>query len=163
MSRLRSKQAACGAAAIVMLWTTAGYAQQDKPAKPSGSYVDGVWVENYVYEPKLISAQDLKKLIDEKSTDIVIVDTAAPLVFQEEHIPGAVNFPYAPALPQPVTLPRTRTLVIYCACNAEEESRDTARKLTEFGYQNIKVLKGGWFGWLDLGYQTEAKVGKADR
>ena len=102
-------------------------------------------MENYVYEPKFISAQELKKLIDEKSKDIVIVDTAAPLIFEEEHIPGAVNFPYGPALPQPITLPRNKTLVIYCACNAEEESIDTAKKLTEYGYQNIKDPQG----WLD--------------
>jgi rhodanese-related sulfurtransferase len=149
------------AAAIAMLVATAGYAQE-KP-KASGSYVDGVFVENYVYEPKLISAPELKKLVAEKSKDIVIVDTAAALIFEEQHIPGAVNLPYAPMLPQPLTLPRTKTLVIYCACNAEEESRDTAKKLTEFGYQNIKVLKGGWFGWLDLGYEIEGKAGKADR
>ena len=161
MLRHRSKQAACLAAGIAMLWATAGYAQE-KP-KPSGSYIDGVWVENYVYKPNFISAQELKKLIDEKSKDIVIVDTAATLIFEDEHVPGAVNFPYAPTLPQPVTLPRNKTLVIYCACNAEEESIDTAKKLSEFGYQNIKVLKGGWFGWLNLGYPTEPKVGKASR
>jgi 3-mercaptopyruvate sulfurtransferase SseA len=42
---------------------------------------------------------ELKKLIDEKSKDIVIVDTAAALIFDEQHIPGAVNFPHAPTLP----------------------------------------------------------------
>jgi thiol-disulfide isomerase/thioredoxin/rhodanese-related sulfurtransferase len=142
------------AAAIALLWTAAGYTQEPppKPPKPTGSYVDGVFVENYVYKPNFISAQELKKLIDEKSKDIVIVDTAAAVIFDEQHIPGAVNFPYAPTLPQPITLPRTKTLVIYCACNAEEESIDTAKKLTEYGYQNLKVLKGGWSGWLDLGY-----------
>jgi rhodanese-related sulfurtransferase len=153
MVKHRSKHAACLAAGIALLWATAGYAQE-KPAKPSGSYVDGVFVENYVYEPTFISAKDLKKLIDEKSKDIVIVDTAADLIFEEEHIPGAVNLSFAPTLPQPITLPRNKKLIIYCACNAEEESIDTARKLTEYGYQNVTVLKGGWFGWLDAGYET---------
>src|SRR3954453_5035061 len=153
----RSKPPACLAAAIAIFWATEGYAQ-DKPEKPAGSYIDGVYVENYVYKPNFISAQELKKLIDEKSKDIVIVDTAAALIFEEQHIPGAVDFPYAPTLPQPITLPRTKTLVIYCACNAEEESVDTAKKLSEYGYQNVKVLKGGWSGWLALGYQTQTKV-----
>jgi len=148
------------AAAIAMLWATAGYTQE-KPVKPAGSYIDGVYVENYVYKPNFISAQELKKLIDEKSKDIVIVDTAAVLIFEEQHIPGAVNFPYGPTLPQPITLPRTKTLVIYCACNAEEESIDTARKLSEYGYQNLKVLKGGWAGWLDLGYPIQTKAPSA--
>jgi rhodanese-related sulfurtransferase len=151
------------AAGIAILWATAAYGQEKPKPKPSGSYIDGVWVENYVYQPKFISAQELKKLIDEKSKDIVIVDTAATLIFEDEHVPGAVNLPFGPTLPQPLTLARNKTLVIYCACNAEEESIDTARKLTEFGYQNIKVLKGGWFGWLNLGYPTEPKVGKESR
>ena len=99
MLRHRSKQPACLAAAIALLWTAAGYAQEPPP-KPTGSYVDGVFVENYVYKPNFISAQELKKLIDEKSKDIVIVDTAAAVIFDEQHIPGAVNFPYAPTLSQ---------------------------------------------------------------
>ena len=160
MLKHRSKQAARLAAGIAMLWATAGEAQE-KPAKPSGTYIDGVYVENYVYKPNFISAQELKKLIDEKSKDIVIVDTTAPLIFEEQHLPGAVNVPYAPTLPQPITLPRTKTLVIYCACNAEEESIDTAKKLSEYGYQNVKILKGGWSGWLDLGYQIQTQAPRA--
>jgi rhodanese-related sulfurtransferase len=154
MSTFRIKQPAFFAVAIAMLCATAGYAQEDQ--KP-GSYIDGVFVENYVYKPQFISAPELKKLVDEKSKDIVIVDTAASLIFDEHHIPGSVNFPYAPTLPQPITLPRNKTLVIYCACNAEEESIETASKLSEFGYTNVKVLKGGWMGWVDSGYKIVAK------
>src|SRR5436309_5247321 len=97
MLRHRSKQPACLAAAIAMLWTAAGYTQEN-PVKPTGSYIDGVYVENYVYKPNFISAQELKKLIEEKSKDIVIVDTAAALIFRERHITVALNFPYAPTL-----------------------------------------------------------------
>jgi len=158
MLKRRIRQSVLLAAGIAILWAMAGYAQEEPAEGGSGSYVDGVYVENYVFKPKFISAQDLKKLIDQKSKDIVIVDTAAALMFEEQHIPGAVNFPYAPTLPQPITLPRNKTLVVYCACNAEEESIDTAKKLTEFGYQKIEVLKGGWFGWLDLNYPTEGKA-----
>lgn len=164
--RHRRRHPACLAAGIAMLWVTATYAQEEaseqpepsdqagEQAAPSGTYIDGVFVENYVYQPKFISPEELKKLLDAKSKDIVVVDTAAALVFEEQHIPGAVNLPYAPSLPQPVTLSRTKTLVIYCACNAEEESIDTAKKLVELGYQNIKVLKGGWLKWLDMDYET---------
>jgi rhodanese-related sulfurtransferase len=154
MSIDRNKPPLFVVAAIVLLCATVSYAQEEP--QPAGTYIDGVFVENYVYEPQFISAPELKKLIDAKSKDVVIVDTAVPLIFEEHHIPGAVNFPYASALPQPITLPRNKTLVIYCACNAEEESIETATKLAEYGYQNLKVLKGGWAGWLDLGYKIEA-------
>jgi 3-mercaptopyruvate sulfurtransferase SseA len=32
-----------------------------------------------------------------------------------------------------------------------------ARKLSLVGYLNVKVLKGGWFKWLDLKYKTVSK------
>ena len=51
MSIFRIKQPALFAVAIVMLCATAGYAQEDQ--KP-GSYIDGVFVENYVYKPQFI-------------------------------------------------------------------------------------------------------------
>jgi 3-mercaptopyruvate sulfurtransferase SseA len=32
-----------------------------------------------------------------------------------------------------------------------------ARQLGLLGYRNVKVLKGGWFKWLELKYRTESK------
>jgi 3-mercaptopyruvate sulfurtransferase SseA len=32
-----------------------------------------------------------------------------------------------------------------------------ARQLSLLGYRNVKVLKGGWFKWLDLKYKTASK------
>jgi rhodanese-related sulfurtransferase len=48
--------------------------------------------------------------------------------------------------------------VLYCACVGEEDSLDLAQKLNFAGFTNTKVLEGGWFRWLELGYPT---VGKA--
>jgi len=149
--RTQLRSLAVGAA---MLCATVGYAQEE----PSGSFIDGEYVEGYVYVPEFTSPQELKKLIDEKSTDIVIVDTAAPLIWEEERISGAVNFPWAPTIALPVGLPRDKALVIYCACNDHEDSIDMAEKLTHLGYLNVTVLEGGWFEWLDLGYDTEGSA-----
>ena len=77
---------------------------------------------------------------------MVVVDTAAAApVWEGEHIPGAVNFPYSTNIKAPVPLPRDKTLVIYCACKDHEDSTDVARQLSLLGYRNVKVLKGGWF------------------
>jgi len=117
-----------------------------------GEFVDGEYVEGYTYVPDFMSPEDLKRLIDEKSDEVVIVDTAAELIFEEEHIPGAVNYPWVHELALPVTLPRDKTLVLYCACNDHEDSVDMAKKLSQVGYLDVKVLEGGWFKWLDLEY-----------
>lgn len=157
MMRRRSRQPAYLAAGMAALCVTVGYAT-DAYAQddPFGAFVDGEYVEGYVYVPEFMSTEELNTRIEQGNTgDIVIVDTAPGLVFEEEHIPGAVNFPWAPTLSLPITLPRNKTLVLYCACNDEEDSIDMAQKLAQFGYLNVKVLEGGWFEWLDKGYQTE--------
>jgi len=129
-----------------------------------GTFIDGECVEGYVYVPDFMTPEELKKHIDEHSKDIVIVDTAAPAVWEDEHIPGAVNFPYSKNIKAPVPLPREKTLVIYCACKDHEDSSDVARQLSLLGYRNVKVLRGGWFKWLDLKYKTvsadDEKAGK---
>ncbi len=67
-----------------------------------GTFVDGECVEGYVYVPDYMSPQELKKDIDEHAKDIVIVDTAAPPIWEDEHIPGAVNLPYTKNMTAPV-------------------------------------------------------------
>lgn len=138
---------------IGFLVPASGFAQDCK----NGTFIDGECVENYVYVPDFMTPQDLKKAIDDHSTDIVIVDTAAAPIWEEEHIPGAVNFPYSKNISAPVPLPREKTLVIYCACKDDEDSKDVARQLSLLGYRKVKVLEGGWFKWLDLKYKTVSK------
>ena len=134
----------------LMLFATSGGAQD---FEGEGEFIDGEWVEGYTYVPDFMSPQELKRLIDENSDEIVIVDTAAELIFEEERIPGAINYPWVHELALPVPLPRDKTLVIYCACNDHEDSVDMAKKLSQVGYLDVKVLEGGWFEWLDLDYE----------
>ena len=47
--------------------------------------------------------------------------------------------------------------MIYCACKDHEDSTEMARQLSLLGYRDVKVLKGGWFKWLDLKYKTVSK------
>jgi len=104
-----------------------------------------------------IKPEELKKLIESKA-DIVIVDNQPKGAYDMGHIPGAVNFPWAMQIKVPVNLPRNKALILYCACSHEEDSTDVAEKLMkEFGYNNIKVLVGGWLRWVELGYPIEKK------
>ena len=106
----------------------------------------------------LITCEELKKLIDAKATqDIVIVDTQPSESFAEAHIPGAVNLPYTDRIKQPVNLSRTKTLVLYCPCEHEEESTEMATQLQKLGYSKLKLLQGGLPRWHELQYPT-AKI-----
>jgi len=110
----------------------------------------------------LITCEELKRLIDSKATqDIVIVDTQPNEYFAEGHIPGAVNLPYTDRIKPPVNLPRTKTLVLYCPCQNEEESTEMAIQLEKLGYSKLKVLRGGIPRWRELKYPTaKSRTGK---
>lgn len=108
-------------------------------------------------EVQSIKPEELKKLIESKA-DIMVVDNQPKGAYDVGHIPGAVNFPWAMQIKVPVNLPRNKVLILYCACSHEEDSTDVADKLMkEFGYNNIKVLEGGWLRWVELGYPIEKK------
>ena len=115
--------------------------------------------QNWAAEPAsrypLITGEELKKLIDSKATqDIVIVDTQPVEYFHEAHIPGAVSLPYTDRIRTPVNLPRTKTLVLYCPCQNEEESTEMAIQLEKLGYSKLKLLQGGLPRWRELKYPT---------
>ncbi len=102
-----------------------------------------------------ITAEELKKAMDE-GVDLVLVDTLYPYWYKRGHIKGAMNFPWAATIKEPVALPRTKLVVVYCDCDCEETSADVALQLVrEWGYKNVKVLSGGWKEWTKLGYPTE--------
>ena len=129
-----------------------------------GSLVSGA--QNGWAEPKresrypLMTGEELKRLIDSKATqDIVIVDTQPSEYCAEAHISGAVNLPYTDRIKPPVNLPRTRTLLLYCPCQNEEESTEIAIQLEKLGYLKLKLLQGGLPRWRELKYPT-AKSGE---
>ncbi len=101
-----------------------------------------------------IKPEELKKLIESKA-NILVVDNQSKVAYDIEHIPGAVSFPWTEQIKVPVNLPRDMLLILYCACNHEEDSTDVANQLMEFGYNDIKILEGGWLRWVELGYPIE--------
>jgi rhodanese-related sulfurtransferase len=108
-------------------------------------------------EVERIQPEELKKLIESKA-DIVIVDNQPKISYEMEHIPGAVNFPWAMEIKFPVNLPRNKVLILYCACSHEEDSMDVANQLIKrFGYKDVKLLEGGWLRWVELGYPIKKK------
>jgi len=165
---LQFASALLGAAlALCLLVPASASAQQSDQSAASQqdqkcTFVDGECVPNYVYVPDFMSQADLKKAIDEHSPDIVIVDTSDPELYKAQHIPGAIDFPYAKNIAAPVPLPRDKTLVLYCECNNDEDSTDVAQQLSLLSYNKVKVLKGGWFKWVDLKYPTVTSDADAD-
>ncbi len=107
------------------------------------------------YKVELMAAEELKKLMDEGANPLV-VDTQDELIYSVKHIRGAINFPWAPVIREPINLPRNKLLILYCGCVGEEASKSVARQLmANWGFKQIRVLDGGFNRWLRLGYPTE--------
>lgn len=113
--------------------------------------------------PEFMPPDELRRHIKEGSTDILILDNAPALIWDEAHIPGAVSFPWVRQITAPVKFPRNKTLVLYCPCTDHEDSIDMAKKLRELGYFKIKVLAGGWFKWEELGYEIVSAADEQQR
>jgi rhodanese-related sulfurtransferase len=111
-------------------------------------------------EIEKVQVEELKKMMENKA-DIVIVDNQPKVAYDMGHIPGAINVPWATEIKRPKGLPRDKLLILYCACQHEEDATDVANKLMEnFGYKKIKLLEGGWLKWVKLGYPVEKSMGK---
>ena len=104
-----------------------------------------------------IKCEELKKMIDSKTADILVVSNDPQESYEEGHIPGATSFPWVETLKAPVALPRNKTLILYCSCSHEEDSSDMAAKLARFGYRSVKLLAGGFLKWSELKYPIEKK------
>ena len=105
-----------------------------------------------------IKPDELKKMLESKKTDFLVVDAQPKGAYDAGHVQGAINLPWAPELKKPKNLPQNKMLIIYCDCAHEEDATDTATQLMEkWGYTNLKLLEGGWSKWQELGYPVEKK------
>jgi len=105
-----------------------------------------------------LTAEALKKMIENGDQSILVVDTQPKGAYDLGHVKGAINFPWATDLKSHRNLPKDKTLILYCDCAHEEDSADVARQLKDkWGYTNIKLLEGGWSNWQKLGYPIDKK------
>jgi rhodanese-related sulfurtransferase len=105
--------------------------------------------------PTFIAPAEVLKMMQDKDTSFVLVDTQPEEAFADGHIPGAINYPWVQQVKPPISLPRNKMLVFYCPCNHDEDSIDMYKKLAEFGYLNTKILEGGWYKWVALKYPVD--------
>lgn len=117
------------------------------------------------YENKLnyeIDSWDLKVAL-ESGENIVVIDARSPKVYEEEHIPNAVNIPHRQMNNISTEFINKSALVItYCdgiGCNASTKG---ALNMTKLGFR-VKELIGGLEWWKRDGHSTtknESEEGK---
>jgi rhodanese-related sulfurtransferase len=121
---------------------------------------------------EVISAEELKKLIDSKK-DILVVDTMPyEDSYKKEHLPGAKQFLF----PIPIMAnwdaketggksmedfaallgpDKDKTLVFYCGFVKCTRSHNGAAFAKKLGYKNVYRFPGGIFAWKGADYKVE--------
>jgi len=116
---------------------------------------------------RILTAEDLKKMMDEKK-DMLIIDTMPfEASFKKNHIPGAVNFDLP--VPEMTTMDdatkakfekllgpnKERTLVFYCGFTKCTRSHNGAMWAVKLGYKNVYRQPGGIKAWVEAKYPVE--------
>lgn len=96
-----------------------------------------------------VTASELQVMLEAKT--VTLLHVGAKGEYETGHIPGALWMPEAELAARAKRLPKNRSLVVYCYCDAEEASRRVAFDLRMRGFQVASVLEGGYRAWLDAG------------
>lgn len=74
-----------------------------------------------------------------------VIDARDAGQFAKDHIPGAVNLEWRRVLAERDNIPRDKPVLIYC--NTGSLSAQAGFALRVAGYENVRVLQGGFEEW----------------
>ncbi|HEX8618139.1 MAG TPA: rhodanese-like domain-containing protein [Thermoanaerobaculia bacterium] len=120
------------------------------PAKPQGGQspspiiVSGANNAGVASFPRISQADALKLYKEGKA---VFIDVRSNQQFALQHIKGAISIPGSQVVKRFGEVPRSKTVITYCACSAEQSSGRAAADLTAHGVKNVWALKGGIQEW----------------
>jgi rhodanese-related sulfurtransferase len=126
---------ALAAAAMAPL---AAHAQADKATINSiEGYFDFVDEHAGTLLPEQIPAEDYGKFH--------VLDVRDAAQFGKDHIPGAVNIEWRQVFAQRARLPKDKTILVYC--NTSSFAAQVAMALRIDGFENVRLLYGGYNEW----------------
>ena len=88
-----------------------------------------------------INTEEVKKILDNKDENYILIDVREDYEFKEGHIPGAINIPLGNITNVDYSL--DKIIIVYC--KSGNRSNQAAIKLKKMGY-NVKDM-GGILDW----------------
>jgi len=101
------------------------------------SYMDFVDYGGATIFPEQIPKEDWKKFI--------VIDARDKDQFTKEHIPGAINIEWRRTLAERNRIPKDKPVLLYC--NTGSLSAQAGFALRVAGYENVRILQGGFSEW----------------
>jgi rhodanese-related sulfurtransferase len=96
---------------------------------------------------------------------MTIIDVRGSEGYANSHntMKGAIHFKLRKlkarlAFPPLKDLPKDREIITYCACPNDESSIAAAQILQASGFKRVRVLQGGWQGWLKVNGPVEPRA-----
>lgn len=100
------------------------------------------YLEFVDYGGGVIFAEQIPKA---EYSKIMIIDARDAAQFSKGHIPGALNIEWRKVLEQRAKIPKDKMVLIYC--NTGSLSAQAGFALRVAGYDNVRILQGGFEEW----------------
>lgn len=123
--------------ALVVLSTPAIADNREEALKAMEEYLDFVDYGGATMFSEQIPREDWKRfhVIDARDKD----------QYAKEHIPGAVNLEWRQVIAQRQSIPKDKPVLIYCNTGSLSAQAGFALRLA--GYDNVRILQGGFAEW----------------
>jgi rhodanese-related sulfurtransferase len=124
--------------ASTLLFTTATFADNKELAvEEMQAYLDFADYGGATIFPEQIAKDDWKKFF--------VIDTRDQEQYAKEHIAGAVNIEWRHVLAERKSIPKDKPVLVYC--NTGTLSAQAGFALRVAGYENVRILQGGFAEW----------------
>lgn len=138
--------------ALAVQFSSLPVAAEDKAAVDAmESYLDFVDYGGATIFPEQIPREDWKKFF--------VIDARDKDQFAKEHIPGAVNIEWRRTLAERSRIPKDKPVLLYC--NTGSLSAQAGFALRVAGYENVRILQGGFAEWKAKGGMDAAEKATA--
>jgi rhodanese-related sulfurtransferase len=94
------------------------------------------------YSDGIISTEQLKEV---DTSSYVFIDNRNADQYSKGHIPGAINIDWRDILKRQAEVPRNKPVVMYCETGLLSSKAHYMLQLA--GYENVRVLWGGYLVW----------------
>lgn len=119
-------------------------------------YQEGKAVQDIqtAYTGTFIPKVSQKTMLDLIGSDVLIIDSRYEGDYKMGHIDGAINIPASASIKEVNHIleqyPKHVSIVVYCQSSGCPYANLVSLKLIKYGYENIRILKGGYNEWKNV-------------
>jgi rhodanese-related sulfurtransferase len=132
---------AAAVAALALAPALASAEENNEAVKAMEEYLAFVDYGGGTISPEQIPKDDWKRFH--------VIDARDKAQFNKEHIPGAVNLEWRQVLEKRASIPKDKPVLIYC--NTGSLSAQAGFALRVAGYENVRIIQGGFAEWKSKG------------